>query len=255
MSASSAGGFKGACSPCYLEPEGAAEKLNVLVEEALPVFEAAGDDLALYIAYTALAQVAGSRRGQMDAALERQPSGPSPTLGRRATCRPGASRIARAACRFFGTTPVSELLVVARRDRATRKSGSVPPRLPRRVAGDARALRRGARDPRRSAGGQAERGGGALLANLTAFESVWVELWAGDPVRRGRVRSRRFPAARGARGAAASSPTLPSSSLRRSTRSTGSTRPTRGPTARRSSATGDDALGGDGSRDRSRRRC
>jgi tetratricopeptide (TPR) repeat protein len=26
----------------------------------------------------------------------------------------------------------------------------------------------------------AERGGGVLLANITAFESVWVELWAGD---------------------------------------------------------------------------
>ena len=39
----------------YLEPEGAAEKLAALVEQALPVFEAAGDDLALYIAYSALA--------------------------------------------------------------------------------------------------------------------------------------------------------------------------------------------------------
>jgi hypothetical protein len=28
----------------------------------------------------------------------------------------------------------------------------------------------------------AERGGGILLANITAFESAWVELWAGDPV-------------------------------------------------------------------------
>ena len=27
----------------------------------------------------------------------------------------------------------------------------------------------------------AERGGGVLLANITAFESVWVELWADDP--------------------------------------------------------------------------
>jgi tetratricopeptide (TPR) repeat protein len=27
----------------------------------------------------------------------------------------------------------------------------------------------------------AERGGGVLLANITAFESAWVELWAGDP--------------------------------------------------------------------------
>jgi tetratricopeptide (TPR) repeat protein len=27
----------------------------------------------------------------------------------------------------------------------------------------------------------AERGAGVLLANITAFESAWVELWAGDP--------------------------------------------------------------------------
>jgi len=27
----------------------------------------------------------------------------------------------------------------------------------------------------------ARRGGGVLLANITAFESVWVELWAGEP--------------------------------------------------------------------------
>ena len=26
-----------------------------------------------------------------------------------------------------------------------------------------------------------DRGGGVLLANVTAFQSVWVELWAGDP--------------------------------------------------------------------------
>jgi tetratricopeptide (TPR) repeat protein len=33
----------------------------------------------------------------------------------------------------------------------------------------------------RSRAALAERGGGVLLANITAFESVWVELWAGDP--------------------------------------------------------------------------
>ena len=27
----------------------------------------------------------------------------------------------------------------------------------------------------------AERGGGVLLATITAFESTWVELWADDP--------------------------------------------------------------------------
>ena len=49
-----------------LEPEGATEKLSALVEQALPVFQAAGDDMALYIAYSALADVA-IMRGQMGA--------------------------------------------------------------------------------------------------------------------------------------------------------------------------------------------
>jgi hypothetical protein len=38
----------------HLEAEGATESLAALVEHALPVFEAASDDLALYIAYDAL---------------------------------------------------------------------------------------------------------------------------------------------------------------------------------------------------------
>ena len=41
-----------------LEPGDAAEKLLVLVEQALPVFEAAGDDMALYVGYSALGDVA-----------------------------------------------------------------------------------------------------------------------------------------------------------------------------------------------------
>ena len=52
-----------------LEPEGATEKLTVLIEQALPVFQAAGDHAALYIGYSALGQV-GNMRGQMDAGLE-----------------------------------------------------------------------------------------------------------------------------------------------------------------------------------------
>ena len=53
----------------FLEPEGATEELTALIEQALPVFEAAGDDMALYIGYAALGQV-GNMRGQMDAGLE-----------------------------------------------------------------------------------------------------------------------------------------------------------------------------------------
>ena len=52
-----------------VEPEGATEKVSTLVEQALPVFQAAGDDMALYVAYSALGDVAGMR-GQMGAELE-----------------------------------------------------------------------------------------------------------------------------------------------------------------------------------------
>ena len=39
------------------EPEGATADLATLVEQALPVFEAAGDEVALYTAYIALGEV------------------------------------------------------------------------------------------------------------------------------------------------------------------------------------------------------
>ena len=54
------------------EPRGAA-KLSALVDEAMPVFEAAGDDLALYIAYNTLSEQAdlGAQMGTALEALER----------------------------------------------------------------------------------------------------------------------------------------------------------------------------------------
>jgi class 3 adenylate cyclase/tetratricopeptide (TPR) repeat protein len=53
----------------YLEPEGATERLALLVDEALPLFEAARADFALYVAYRALAQV-HNMRAQMDAVAD-----------------------------------------------------------------------------------------------------------------------------------------------------------------------------------------
>jgi hypothetical protein len=52
-----------------LDPEGAAERLAALIEQAQPLFLAAGDDLALYTMYHGLAQVE-FEHGQMDAALD-----------------------------------------------------------------------------------------------------------------------------------------------------------------------------------------
>src|SRR6266511_3701551 len=163
----------------HLESEGAAEKLSALLEQALPVFEAAGDDLALYIGYSALAEVAVAR-GRPDAALEAYER--AFAHARQSGHRPSMMLGALAWCRFLGTTPVPELLAWldeieprAGRDQFVRayRAWSLA-RLGR--FDEARAILTQARAK------QMERGGGALLANLTAFESVWVELLAGDPV-------------------------------------------------------------------------
>ena len=110
----------------------------------------------------------------------RHTSGPSPTLGRRATYRLRSWRLAPL-CRFFGTTPVSELLAWldeneprAGRDHFLRAYRAGALAMLGRFD-EARAILAEARAE------LAERGGGVLLANITAFESVWVELWAGDP--------------------------------------------------------------------------
>jgi tetratricopeptide (TPR) repeat protein len=86
-----------------------------------------------------------------------------------------------ASCRFFGTTPLSELLVWldeneprAVRDQFFRAYRAWALAMLGRFD-EARAILAEARAE------QAERGGGILLANLTAFESVSVELLASDP--------------------------------------------------------------------------
>jgi tetratricopeptide (TPR) repeat protein len=161
----------------YLGNEGATDELSALVEQALPVFEAAGDDLALYMAYSALVEVADAR-GRMDAGLEAIER--AVTHAGRAGHPPSSSLGSRAALRFFGTTPVTELLAWlddneprTGRDHFLRayRAGSVAMLgrfdEAREILAESRAE-------------LAERGGGLLLANITAFESVWVELWAGD---------------------------------------------------------------------------
>ena len=181
----------------YLEPEGATEKLAALVEQALPVFEAAGDDLALYIAYAALAEVARCA-GTMDAALEAYER--AFAHARQAGHLPPGSLGGAPRRRFFGTTPVPELLAWLDENERTSRAGPLPPCLPGRGAGDARSLRRGARDPRRSACGA----GGARRRN-PAREHHRLRVRLSRALgrrsrRRGRVRSRRVQAARGAGG-------------------------------------------------------
>jgi class 3 adenylate cyclase/tetratricopeptide (TPR) repeat protein len=159
----------------HLEAEGATESLAALVEHALPVFQAAGDNLALYIAYDALA----SMEVRWDAGLEAVER--AAAHAREAGYVPPGFLGFRAAARFFGTTPVSEL--VAWLDENEPQHGRDHFLRAYRAGAmamlahfdEARAILAETRTE------LAERGGGVLLANITAFESVLLELWAGDP--------------------------------------------------------------------------
>ncbi len=158
-----------------MEPEDARERLAALAEQALPVFRAAGDDLALYIGYSAVSDVAEAR-GRIEEALEAWEV--AAVHARHAGFQPTSSP--ESLFRFIGPTPVSELLawIDDNEPRAGRN------RLLRAYRANALAML-GRFDEARAIvaedrAEQEERGGGILLANLTAFESVWIELWAGD---------------------------------------------------------------------------
>ena len=159
------------------QPEGATERLATLVEQALPLFQAADDDLALYIAYHALGWVELTR-AHTDAALEaseraavhaREAGLPYELLGWRATFG------------FYGTMSVARLLAWldeneprAGRDHMLRASRAGALAMLGRFE-EARAILAESRAE------LAERGGGFQLATLTGIESADVEYLAGDP--------------------------------------------------------------------------
>jgi class 3 adenylate cyclase/tetratricopeptide (TPR) repeat protein len=160
-----------------LEPEGAGEPLAVLLDEALPEFEKAGDDVALHVAYDALGEVR-SMHAQMDAlrdAYERaaahaQRAGlPYEFLGPRARAR------------LDGTTPVSELLAWFDEDEAARggrdRRLDVYRSLALAMLGRFDEARSIIRDVRMKV---AERGGGLPLASLLGEDSIKLALLAGD---------------------------------------------------------------------------
>ena len=156
----------------------ATEELARSVRQAMPELEAAGDRLALSIAYNALTEVA-QMRGQMDSALadfERAlgyaRQGDDLSTGDIGTL---------AAYRCFGSNPASDLLAFldehapgVSRDQFLRAYRAMALAMLGHLD-EARAIVAVARAD------QSERGGGALLANLLSFESVDVELWADDP--------------------------------------------------------------------------
>jgi tetratricopeptide (TPR) repeat protein len=144
----------------------------------LPIFEAAGDDLALYIAYIALGELA-DKDGQVDSVLEANEQ--AFAYARQAGHLPPGALATGSSCRFFGTTPLSELLAwldenepPAGRDHFLRayRAGTLA------MLGRFDEARTILAETRAEL---AERGAGVLLANITAYESAMVELLAGDP--------------------------------------------------------------------------
>ena len=142
------------------------------------MIEAAGDPMALYVAYYARGDVEEAR-GHSDAALEAFER--AAAQAGRAGYRPSQMLGFLAFLRFTGSTPVPEFL--AWLDEVA--DGAGPDQFVRAYRGwslaklgrfdEARAIIAEARAK------QAERGRDHLLANLTAFESVGVELLAGNP--------------------------------------------------------------------------
>ncbi len=164
----------------HLDPEGATDQLVALVEQALPEFEASGDDLALYIGYEALGLAIGTMRARWDASLEvfeqafahAQSAGlPHRLVGLRATAR------------LYGTTPVPELLAWLDEQEARWVRDSSVPRYRAGALAmlgrfdEARAILTETRSE------LADRGGRIQLGTVMSQDSVYVELLAGDPAR------------------------------------------------------------------------
>jgi class 3 adenylate cyclase/tetratricopeptide (TPR) repeat protein len=161
----------------FLQPEGATVKLAALVEQALPVFEAAGDDLALYIGYSALGHVANTR-GQSDARLD---ACERAFVHAQQAGLPHHLYEWRGAARFNGTTPFPELLAWL-----DEQEGRGARTTYLRSCRGAAVARLGRFDEARSLLAEvraelAERGGGIRLAVTIGHAFVDLELLAGDP--------------------------------------------------------------------------
>ncbi len=178
---SSAPGSTRAASARIFEPEGAVQQLSATIEQALPVFEAAGDDFGLFTAYLGLVQVE-HMHARMDAVLEavehalehaQRVVGP-PVVAFRLTGYGAASRL-------HGSTPVSDLL--AWLDEQEEQGGlRLYLQMHRAHAlamiarfAEARAILTELRAQ------LADQGSVIPLALATGFLSVAVELLAGDP--------------------------------------------------------------------------
>jgi tetratricopeptide (TPR) repeat protein len=162
---------------CFLDAEGGATRLAALVEEALPIIEAAGDDTALFLVHRAHAHVLAVH-GRMDSAVEAY---------ERASVHAERAGLADRSAhwsdygRFHGTTPLTELLRWEdelderdRRDFYVRQDRAWAMAMLGRID-EARTMIAEQRAD------LAERGSTWVLATVSAQAGVGIERLAGDP--------------------------------------------------------------------------
>ena len=164
----------------YLAPEGATDQLAATIEEALPVFEASGDEFGLFTAYLGLTQVA-HMHARMDTELQALEQ--ALAHARRLADLPLTERLTGfgSASRLHGSTPVPEVL--AWLDEQEEHMGHRPNlRMHRAQAlamlarfAEGRAMLTDLRAQ------LADQGSTVPLALATGFVCVEVELLAGDP--------------------------------------------------------------------------
>jgi class 3 adenylate cyclase len=145
----------------YLEPHGATDRLAAILDRALPVFNAAGDDRALYIGYSALGLVA-SIRAQMDASREADEQ--AFVHAQRAGFGPPRDGAHRGP--LLRHDPSLGAACLDGRAGGKRHARALPPEAPSTLSGHARSLRRvasaagrTAHGPRRSRRGNCARPG------------------------------------------------------------------------------------------------
>jgi class 3 adenylate cyclase/tetratricopeptide (TPR) repeat protein len=160
----------------WLEPEGATDRLARLIEEAMPVFQSAGDDVALHAGYAALGQVA-NMRAQMDVLVDAYER--AAVHARRAGL-PNDFLVWRHMGRFYGGTPLAELLAWEEIHGAALRNVWSRGRRAEALAmlgrfDEARTLLAELRAE------LADRGEQFALAAVIADNAVSVELLAGDP--------------------------------------------------------------------------
>ena len=157
------------------EPEGATDRLEATIAEAMPVLEAAGDHVALFVAYEALSQVANTR-AQMDAVVDAHDRAAAHASQ---AGLPYRLLTSQARGRLTGRTPVSEILAWIDEQDPAEVDASMQPVRAEALAmltrfDEARAILAEQRSV------QAERGRSIDLATTLGFDTVELELLAGD---------------------------------------------------------------------------